>query len=81
MEINDIYKMESGSSVTTQTDIDFYEIIKGCTDYFGTGKYIKLSNGNEYAIIGDVKYKIVFNKSEDIKVTYVKLKINNNEYI
>lgn len=44
----------------TRTNVTFYELNNGHASLFGLGKEIALNNGNVYAIIEKIVYKVVF---------------------
>ena len=40
---------------------EFIRVLNGHQIFsYGTGRIIKLGNGNQYAVINNIKYKIVF---------------------
>lgn len=56
----------------TRTKVHFYTLNNGHASLFGIGKEVKLSNGNIYAIIKGIAYKVVFdgyNNQEFIPIT------------
>ena len=43
---------------TTRTNVSFYKVDNGYSEYFGQGREITLGNGNTYALIKNCIYKV-----------------------
>lgn len=51
---------QNNTTATIRTGVDFYTLCNGWSTFFGTGKDITLGNGNNYAIINGIFYRVIF---------------------